>query len=194
VTGFEPFGGAAGNPSQDVVRALDGALLADGARLHGVVLPVSFARAPMLLLDALDALQPVLVLALGLARRRDAISLERVALNLCDASEPDNDGLQPVEAPVLPGGPPALFATLPLRAMLAALRNAGLPAALSLSAGSYVCNQLMYRLLHALQGRGVPAGFVHLPPTEVLDVGRQVEALRLMLDAARAEPHQSRST
>ena len=190
LSGFEPFGGRADNPSQQVVQALDGAHLADGSRVHGLVLPVDYEAAPRLLLEQVGRLRPRSVLALGLAVGRREISVERVALNLRDAAEPDNAGACPIDRPVLAGGAAAHFATWPVKAAVAALQAAGFEAAPSLSAGSYVCNALFYRLLEATAGHGIEAGFLHLPPAEVLAPARQVGAVRCVLDAAR----QSRST
>ncbi|MBA2721643.1 MAG: pyroglutamyl-peptidase I [Methylibium sp.] len=187
VSGFEPFGGAAHNPSQDVARALDGTCLADGSVLHGVVLPVRFADASTALAAAIERTRPCLVLALGLATARSEVAIERVALNLCDAAIADNAGLQPRDMPVIEGGPAALFATLPVRAMLEALQAVGLPGTLSLSAGSYVCNEVFYRLLYAQGAEGIPAGFMHLPPIERMALNDQLRAVRMALDAALAE-------
>ncbi len=189
LSGFEPFGGALENPSQQVVQRLAGVWLdaAPGAprvRIEGLVLPVAFGAAAELLEAAIARHRPRLVLALGLAPGRSEIAIERVALNLCDAPIADNTGAQPIDRPVLDGGAAALFATWPLRAALAALRDAGLPAGLSLSAGSYVCNELFYRLLHALRDAAVPAGFVHLPPASRLPLDAQVRAVRIALEAA----------
>lgn len=183
LSGFEPFGGAASNPSMDLALALDGARLADGTALRGIVLPVTFGSAAARLADAIAALRPRLVLALGFAPRRRLISVERVALNLCDAPIPDNAGIQPPEGPVLAGAPPALFATLPVRRMAQALLAAGLPAELSLSAGSYVCNELMFRLLHGLDG-ALPAGFMHVPAFEQVGFDEQRRAVLIALEAA----------
>jgi len=184
LAGFEPFGGATRNPSQDVVHALDGTLLADGRVLHGVVLPVRFGASSVALSAAIERTRPCLVLALGLAASRSDIAIERVALNLCDAAIPDNAGLQPCDTPAVEGGPAALFATLPVKAMLAALHAAGVPGTLSLSAGSYVCNEVFYRLLHASGAARVPAGFMHLPPIERVVMDDQMLAVRTVLDAA----------
>lgn len=187
VSGFEPFGGAAVNPSMDLARALDGTRLAGGVAVHGVVLPVAFGSAAARLAEAVEALQPRLVLALGFAPRRCQISVERVALNLCDAPIPDNAGVQPLDGPVLPGAPAALFATLPVRAIAQALQDAGLPAELSLSAGSYVCNELMFRLLHGLGGTR-SAGFLHVPDFGCVGFDDQRRAVRLALEVALSPP------
>ncbi len=163
VTGFEPFGGDTLNPSAEVARALDGQRI-DGVPVHGLVLPCTFAGALPALQAALAARRPQLVLALGLAAGREGFTPERVALNLIDARIADNAGAQPLDEPVVPAGPAAYFTTLPIKAMVAALRAAGWPASVSLSAGSFVCNQVFYGLQHACRRRrGTRSGFMHLP-------------------------------
>lgn len=163
LTGFEPFGGETANPSEAIVRALDGQAVED-VRVCGRVLPCRFGEAAVALRDQLGLLRPVLVLALGQASGRTDFSLERVAINLDDARIPDNAGAQPVDRPVVPGAPAAYFSTLPVKAMVAGLRAAGLPASVSHSAGTFVCNHVFYALMHALRDRPqVRAGFMHLP-------------------------------
>ena len=164
VTGFEPFAGDDINPSGELARALHGRPVG-AARVAGVVLPCVFDTAVPALMAALAQHQPRWVLALGLAGSRSAVSVERVAVNLVDARIPDNAGAQPVDEPVVAGGPAAFFTGLPAKAIVAALRQAGWPAELSHSAGSFVCNQVFYGLMHALAGQpGVVGGFIHLPP------------------------------
>lgn len=164
ITGFEPFGGDELNPSQDVARALDGRRIA-GHRVAGRVLPCAFDTALPALFEAMDETQPALVLALGLAGSRSAVSIERVAVNLIDARMADNAGAQPVDVPVVAGAQAAYFARLPVKAMLTGLREAGLPAELSASAGSFVCNQVFFGLMHRLRAwPDVRGGFIHLPP------------------------------
>jgi pyroglutamyl-peptidase len=163
VTGFEPFGGEAINPSAEVARALHGRTV-DGVRVVGVVLPCVFGAAIDVLRDALDRHRPQLVLALGQAAGRAGFSLERVAINLDDARIADNAGGQPIDCPVVAGAAAARFSTLPVKAMVAALRAAGHPAELSNSAGTFVCNHLFYGLQHWLRPRrSVRSGFMHLP-------------------------------
>jgi pyroglutamyl-peptidase len=162
LTGFEPFGGDPVNPSALICQALRGQRVAH-ATVHAVELPCVFGGALQALDEALAASSPVLVLALGLAAGRGEISVERAALNIDDARIPDNAGAQPVDLPVVAGGPAAWFSTLPIKAIVAALRQAGLPAAVSQSAGTFVCNHVFYGLQHRLAGTGVRSGFVHVP-------------------------------
>ena len=164
LTGFEPFGGEAINPSWEVARALHGQTIA-GVPVVAVQLPCVFATSLPTLQAALRLHRPRLVLCLGLAGSRSAISLERVAVNLIDARIPDNAGAQPVDQPVLAGGPAAHLLRWPVKRVAAALCAAGLAVALSHSAGSFVCNQVAYGLAQALRRRpAVAAGFIHLPP------------------------------
>jgi pyroglutamyl-peptidase len=164
LTGFEPFGDSPINPSEQVVRALAAEEL-PGVTLTTAVLPVDRARGPAALLDAFDRAHPDAVICLGLAARRASLAIERVAVNLLDYPLADNAGRQVVDEPIIPGGPAAYFATLPVRALCQAAHAAGVPAELSLSAGTFLCNQVMYTLLHhiAADGQDVQAGFIHLP-------------------------------
>jgi pyroglutamyl-peptidase len=164
LTGFEPFGGSQVNPSAQVVGRLarDGV---PGVTLHSAILPVDRQGGPATLLNAVRACQPDAILCLGEAARRTAISIERIAINLLDYRMADNAGHQAVDEPIVPDGPAAYFVTLPVRAMLEAVRAAGIPTELSLSAGAFLCNQVTYELLHYLTTYqlAIPAGFVHLP-------------------------------
>jgi pyroglutamyl-peptidase len=165
VTGFEPFGGDAVNPSWEAARALDGAAIC-GRTVAVRRLPAVFGAAAVALGDAVRELRPELVIAAGLARSRAAISVERVAINVDDASEPDNAGRSPVDQPVVAGGPAAYFAGLPVKAIVADLAAAGIPAEVSQSAGTFVCNHVFYAACH-LAAQAYPAmrvGFIHVPP------------------------------
>lgn len=163
LTGFAPFGGEAVNPSWQAVHALDGSVI-EGHRVTAVELPTEFDTSLPTLWHALRRTEPRVVIAVGLAGGREGISLERVAINLIDARIPDNVGAQPVDLPVLRSGQAAFFSTLPVKASLAALRQAGIPAHLSQTAGTYVCNQVFYAQMHALRRRrNARAGFVHVP-------------------------------
>ncbi|WP_437611443.1 pyroglutamyl-peptidase I [Erwinia sp. V71] len=164
ITAFEPFGGEAINPSWEAVRQLD-ELRLDGARIVARQLPCVFGESLNTLYAALDQLQPDLVIAVGQAGGRTDISVERVAINVDDARISDNQGNQPVDQPIVAEGPAAWLSTLPIKAMVAALRDAGIPASVSQTAGTYVCNHVMYGLLHRLaqQGGQVRGGFIHIP-------------------------------
>lgn len=171
LTGFEPFGGAATNNSWDAVELVHG--------IEGLVtlcLPVEYGRASEVLDAAIREHAPDLVIAVGLAEGRTAITPERVAINVEDARIADNGGAQPVDAPVVPEGPDAHLTKLPVKAIVAAISDAGIPAALSDSAGTFVCNAVMYRLLH--DHPGIVAGFIHVPEGSVIpavDVARGLE-------------------
>ncbi|MEN0613016.1 pyroglutamyl-peptidase I [Klebsiella indica] len=163
ITGFEPFGGEAINPSWEVVKQLDGVIIA-GLPVTARQLPCVFGDALAVLNAALDELEPVLTLAIGQAGGRVDITVERVAINVDDARIPDNKGLQPIDVPIIADGPAAYFSTLPIKAIVAALRERGIPASVSQTAGTFVCNHVMYGLLHRLQGKcGVKGGFIHIP-------------------------------
>lgn len=183
VTGFEPFGGESVNPSALVAQALHGRTI-DGAPVLGTVLPCVFGAAVDALRAALDRHRPQIVLALGQAAGRAAFSLERVAINVDDARIPDNAGAQPVDQPVVAGAPAAHFTTLPVKAMVAALREAGHAAELSNSAGTFVCNHVFYGLQHALRTRrSARSGFMHLSLLpEQAHAGQPSLALPVMID------------
>jgi pyroglutamyl-peptidase len=195
LTGFEPFGGEHVNPSHEIVRALAGTVIA-GHRVVAATLPTEFARVSAELDALIRRHRPVLVLATGQAGGRAEISLERVAINLIDARIPDNAGAQPVDVPVVAGAPDAYFSTLPLKAMLRALQATHIPAALSHSAGTFVCNQVFYALAHrlALGRRKVRGGFVHVPylPQQAarhdgapsLPLATMIDAIRICLETA----------
>lgn len=163
VTGFEPFAGDARNPSAEIARALDGRVIA-GRRVVAAVLPCVFGVARRRLLALVQARQPDVVICLGLAGGRMEITPERVAINVDDARIPDNAGRAPVDRPIVAGGPAAYWSTLPVKAIVAALRERGIPGAVSQTAGTFVCNHVFYGLMHALRRkRAVRAGFVHVP-------------------------------
>lgn len=163
ITGFEPFGGETVNPSWEVVKLLDGMII-DDCRVVARQLPCVFGESLEVLNAAIDALQPTVVLAIGQAGGRVDVTVERVAINVDDARIPDNRGQQPVDVAIVPGGPAAWFSTLPIKAMVAALREAGIPASVSQTAGTFVCNHVMYGVLHKLgDWPEVKGGFIHIP-------------------------------
>ena len=162
LTGFAPFGGEATNPSWEAVRQLRGRRIA-GHRVVARCLSVEFGTSLKELRAAIRETRPALVLCVGQAGGRSAISLERVAINVDDARIPDNAGAQPIDAAIIGDGPAAYFTDLPIKSMLAALREAGIPAEVSQTAGTYVCNHVFYGLMHALRRQKVRGGFVHIP-------------------------------
>ncbi|MBQ8151098.1 MAG: pyroglutamyl-peptidase I [Clostridia bacterium] len=161
ITGFDPFGGEGINPSWEAVRLLEDTI--GEYRLTKLQLPTVFGRAADLLLEAADRLQPDAVLCVGQAGGRAGITPEVIGINLREARISDNEGRQPQNEPVIPGGPAAYFATLPVREMVRAVQAGGLSASLSYSAGAFVCNDVLYSLLHRFDGTAVRAGFVHVP-------------------------------
>ncbi len=164
----------------------------DGVELFTAILPVDCARGPAELIRAFEQHQPEVVLCLGEASKRIAISIERVAINLMDYRIPDNAGKQAIDEPIIPGAPAAYFVTLPTRAMLNAARTAGIPAELSYSAGTYLCNQVTYAVLHYLASKNAAprAGFAHLPalPEQVAEKYPAIPSMGLetMLAGIRA--------
>ena len=162
LTAFEPFGGEALNAAREAVSALDAP---EGLQLRRLLVPTVFGLAGDTVWEAIARERPDAVLCVGQASGRAALTPERAALNLRDASIPDNAGNRPVDEPVVPGGPAAYFTTLPVREMAEAIRRAGLPAAISSSAGTFVCNDLLYTLLYRIEREGLPirCGFLHVP-------------------------------
>jgi pyroglutamyl-peptidase len=163
VTGFEPFSGDRVNPSFEALKRLTPRLR--GLDVVTAALPVAYSGALSALREAIAASTPDIVLCTGLAGGRAELSLERVAVNIDDARIPDNDGDQPIDRPVVAGGPAAYFSALPIKAAAAALREAGLPAAVSNSAGTFLCNHVFYGLMHqaTLGGHRFRGGFLHVP-------------------------------
>jgi pyroglutamyl-peptidase len=190
LAGFDAFGGFTQNPSGLATAALHGEMIA-GHRVMALLLPTVFGQSLEMLLKAVAAERPALVIATGMAQGRGAVSIERVAINLCDATLPDNAGVQAQGSPVVAGAPAAYFSNLPIKSIALAVQRAGIPAEISLSAGSYVCNHVFYGLLHALTRRrslhGIQGGFIHLPclPEQAasaqpsLALAEQVRALRI---------------
>ncbi|NJE08128.1 pyroglutamyl-peptidase I [Thermococcus sp. M39] len=166
ITGFEPFGGDDKNPTEMIAKTLNGRTI-DGAQIIGKVLPVSVKRAGPKLEQILNELKPDVVINLGLAPTYSNIAVERVALNILDARIPDNDGYQPIDEPIEKDAPIAYFATLPVRAIVKELKDNGVPAVISYSAGTYLCNYVMFKTLHYSKLHGYPkkAGFIHVPYT-----------------------------
>ncbi|MGO1695817.1 MAG: pyroglutamyl-peptidase I [Arthrobacter sp.] len=183
LTGFEPFGGDPLNPSGDASRRAAELLSESGHPATAVELPCVFSEAAGVLRRALQDHRPELVVCTGLNAAAGAVMLERVALNVIDARIPDNAGEQPVDVPVVPGAPAAYCTTLPLKRALAALQREGIPAQVSQSAGTFVCNQIFYTLMHELaaSGQARRGGFVHVPFPAVARVDPESLATALVL-------------
>lgn len=188
VTGFESFAASTVNPSAMLVHQLDESSIAQ-ARVIGIELPVSYRAAPKALREAVNTVQPSIVLSLGLASGRSMLALERVAINVLDYPIPDNEGAQPIEGPIVADGAAAYFATLPIKAIVAAWAEESIPGYISNTAGTYLCNQILYESLHLAAARGHRAGFIHLPylPEQAARVGNNAPsmALNLMLQGVR---------
>lgn len=167
VTGFEPFGGESTNPSMELVRALDAQIGA--AHIHTAILSVTASGGLQAALRAIEKIGPDAVVCVGQAGGRCAVTVERLAVNVDDFSIPDNEGKQPRNLPIVEGGPDAYLSTLPIEKMVEAMRGA----AVSNSAGTYVCNHVMYGVAHYLAQHRPAArsGFIHIPylPQQVLD-------------------------
>lgn len=163
VTGFTPFDGEEVNPSWEAVKALPDEIL--GVTIEKMEIPTVYGRSADAVLEWVRMHQPQAVVLVGQAGKRAHITPERVAINIDDARIPDNDGNQPVDQPIVGGAREAYFSTLPIRQMVAAMEAVGVPAQISNTAGTFVCNHVMYRLLHEADGMAKPflTGFVHVP-------------------------------
>ncbi|MFZ6849122.1 pyroglutamyl-peptidase I [Undibacterium sp. RuRC25W] len=192
LTGFAPFGAETTNPSWDAVVMLDDSML-EGTHIISVQLPCEFDVSLAVLEKAIEQHRPEIVLCLGQAGGRADMTVERVAININDARIPDNGGRQPIDTPVAEQGPVGYFSTLPIKALVQALRDKGIPASVSHTAGTYVCNHVFYGLMHMLsrypQVRA--AGFVHVPyspdqaaaypGTASMAISTMTEAIRVMI-------------
>lgn len=187
VTGFDPFGGESVNPAREAVLRLPDAL--GGYEITKLEIPTVFGLAAETVLQAAEELCPHAILCVGQAGGRSAVTPEVVAINLREASIPDNAGNIPVNTPVIENAPAAYFATLPVRDMVQAVKEKGIPCTLSYSAGTFVCNDLLYTLLHRYRDTDVRVGFVHIPylPEQAregkpsMELDTVVEALTAMI-------------
>ena len=207
LTGFDPFGADTVNPSWLVAQALDGQRIA-GHRVVAAQLSTVFGKS-LRQLEALVAThRPALVVCLGQAGGRNALSLERVGINIDDARIPDNAGKQPIDAVVLEDGPPAYFSTLPIKAMAKAMIDAGIAASVSNTAGTFVCNHIFYavmdRLAKGAAAPGARGGFIHIPPLPDqhgkrpdiagIDLQTQIAGIRIALEVAMTTTQDLRVT
>ena len=186
LTGFEPFGKASSNPSGEIVKQIS------GENIITAILPVAYAQSAERLLALIAEHNPDVVICLGQAEGRKEITPERVAINLDDARLADNEGVMRNDVRILEDGPDAYFSTLPIKEIVEAIKAAGVPAAVSLSAGAFLCNHVFYVAQNKFAGTKVRSGFVHVPlmdeqagefprlPTMPLD--QMVKAVRIMLE------------
>lgn len=169
LTAFDPFGGETVNPAQEAVKMVSSRV--GNVEIIKCVVPTVFGKSIETVAAAIEDCRPDAVLCIGQAGGRADLTPERIAINLDDASIADNEGNRPVDTPIFPDGKPAYFSTLPVKAMVAAIRAAGIPANLSNTAGTFVCNHLMYGVLYTLEKYypGVRGGFLHVPyiPSQV---------------------------
>ena len=161
ITGFEPFGGEVINPSWEAVQALPGKI--GSYRLTKLQIPVEYGNAADIVIQHANMLNADRILCVGQAGGRSGVTPEAVGINLRDSASPDNAGLLQCNTPVIPNGPAAYFSTAPVREIVAAIKAMQLPASLSLSAGAYVCNDVLYTLLHRFHGTKTQVGFIHVP-------------------------------
>ena len=186
ITGFDPFGGQTVNPSWLEVERLPDRI-GDFA-IYKKMIPTVFGTAAEAVLEEAEKVQPDVILCVGQAGGRDAVTPERIAVNIRDARIADNAGNQPKGEFVAKDGPAAYFATVPVEKMAEGIRQAGIPATVSNSAGAFVCNDVMYTLLHHYAGTAVKAGFVHVPyspeqGSPAMELERITSALRLAIEA-----------
>lgn len=163
ITGFDPFGGAKINPAYEAVKRLPEEI--GGAEIIKLEIPTVFEKEGKVLREAVLANKPDIVICVGQAGGRSVISVEKVAINLMEARIPDNNGQQPLDQPVCADGDTAYFASVPVKAMVKNVREHGIPSSVSYTAGTYVCNDVMYRLLYMID-REFPdmrGGFIHVP-------------------------------
>jgi pyroglutamyl-peptidase len=196
LTAFEPFAGEKINPSLEAARQMSRVEFS-GALIHTAELPVDRQQAVTTALELIHADRPDIIIMLGEAGGRFRVNPERIAINVDDFRIPDNAGNQPRDEPIVEGGPAAYFSTLPIRAVVDQMISAGIPAAISNTAGTYLCNRLFYSVMHAISTEGLPAiaGFMHLPylheqamnkNPDVASLSREsiVEAVRLAIEVS----------
>lgn len=164
LTGFEPFGGEEMNPAWEVAKELDGQVMGD-YKIISKKVPTVFHKSLQVLQAYMEEIEPELVICIGQAGGRPDITVERIAINVDDARIPDNEGNQPVDVPIIEEGPVAYWSTLPMKAIVKKLREEGIPASVSQTAGTFVCNHLFYGLMHMLgkNGNRIRGGFIHIP-------------------------------
>lgn len=195
ITGFDPFGGEKINPAWEAVKALPDNI--DGIEAVKLQIPTVFKKSAKKLFENIDSVKPDVVICVGQAGGRYEFSVERVAINVDDGRIPDNDGYQPVDSPVFEDGENAYFSTLPIKAIVEEVKKVGIPSAVSNTAGTYVCNHIMYSLLYYLNKNNlnIKGGFIHVPfiPEQVvekkntpyMELTRITKALEISIKAIR---------
>ena len=185
VTGFEPFGGEKVNPALETVKGLPSEI--HGAEVSWLEVPTVFHKSAQVLEEEMSRYQPDFVLCIGQAGGRSSLTPERVAINQDDARIPDNEGNQPIDLPIRPDGAPAYFSSLPTKAMVPAIKKEGLPASVSNTAGTFVCNHLMYQALYLVEKKfpQVKAGFMHIPYMMEQVVNRPTTPAMSLVDIRR---------
>lgn len=163
VTGFDPFGGESVNPAYEAVKLLPDKI--KGAEIVKLEIPTVFSKSGPAVEAGIKEHKPDVVINVGQAGGRASVTIEKVAINFADARIPDNDGEQPIDEPLQADGDTAYFATIPVKAMMQNVRKHGLPCSVSYTAGTYVCNSIMYNVLYMCSKRypGIRAGFIHVP-------------------------------
>ena len=181
MTGFDPFGGESVNPAYEAVKALPGEI--EGAQIIKREVPTVYGKAARILKQEMEKIHPDIVICVRQAGGRAGISIEKIAINYRDARIQDNEGNQPQDCPILAEGTDAYFATLPVKKIVAELQKAGIPAQISYSAGTFVCNDIFYSLMHmaANEYPGIKAGFIHVPfiPLQVVDKANGTASMAL---------------
>lgn len=195
ITGFDPFGGEKINPAWEAVKALPDNI--DGIEVVKLQIPTVFKKSAKKLFENIDSVKPDVVICVGQAGGRYEFSVERVAINIDDGRIPDNDGYQPVDSLVFEDGENAYFSTLPIKAIVEEVKKVGIPSAVSNTAGTYVCNHIMYSLLYYLNKNNlnIKGGFIHVPfiPEQVvekkntpyMELTRITKALEIAIKAIR---------
>ena len=182
VTGFDPFGGETVNPAYEAVKMLPEQIA--GAEIIKLEIPTVFSKSSMAVEEGIQKYNPDIVINVGQAGGRSHITIEQVAINLADARIPDNAGEQPLNEALQPDGDTAYFATVPIRAMVKHVQEHGLPCSISYTAGTYVCNCVMYNVLYMTQKKypNIKAGFIHVPFATSQLIGKPATTPGMSLD------------
>ncbi len=173
ITGFDPFGGEKINPAWEAVNALPNEV--DGVEVIKVQIPTVFKKSAQKLFEAIESVKPDAVICVGQAGGRFDFNVERIAINVDDARIPDNEGKQPIDVKIFEDGENAYFATLPIKAMVEEAKKAGVPASVSNTAGTFVCNHIMYSLLYYINKNklNIRGGFIHVPYISQQVIGKK---------------------